>query len=96
MCTPALKRLCREYGVGTVSFRPGAKDRWRDAYIWQFDRSDTATVLANTLPFLQVKAEQAKLLLEFLAIHGHKQRGKNADRKNEIVVAIHLLNKKGA
>lgn len=96
MCTPVLKRLCTEYGIGLITFKPPGKDGWRDAFVWQFDREDTITVLTHTLPYLQVKGKQARLLIEFMTIHGCKQRGKNAERKQEIVRCLRDLNKRGA
>jgi hypothetical protein len=65
------------------------KERWKPLHVWDLNLTDTARILPELLPYLQVKRRHAELILQFA---GNK---KDRETRFEIVKEIRVLNKRG-
>jgi len=67
----ALGLLWREYPKGHLYLRPNAQTPWRPCFIFRLNHHYAYDFLRDTLPFVMVKREQAKVALAYLA---HRRR----------------------
>lgn len=82
MCDkPFLVKMKEEFKCGTLQVRQRFKDnnKHRDLHKWMIqNQKDTQRILENIEPYLIIKREKAKIILEFL-----KYRENYLNRKNE-------------
>jgi len=71
------------------------KEGWKDRWAWSSRGKHIKPILENILPFLKIKHQQAKLVLEFIELrdfYAYKIKG-FAPEELEIVRQIYNLNK---
>jgi len=61
---PVLKYVQSCLG-GTIHFIPQRNKRWHASWVWKASTKEAATIIEKLLPYLRVKAKQAKLLIEY-------------------------------
>lgn len=77
---------------GGVYYSRDRKDKWAVAYEWRpKGKKNREEILLGILPYLVIKAEQAKLALEFLRL-GHVENPQERDR---LYQQSRLLNRRG-
>lgn len=98
-----LKRLQREYGGGLNVMR-AATDRWEEAWTLTLTGARAADMLTRILPYLRLKAEQARLTLTVWEIRNELPpmadgrrywTDEAAARAERIRLRMHELNAKG-
>ena len=85
--------LVQHFGGNIHTNNPTDKLRHAIAYSWYFsgDAHDKEKLLLAIMPYLIVKKEQAKILLEFFRISGEK----NPEKRENLYQQIHALNRRG-
>lgn len=82
-------------GVGGVSLQRKASDNRKAAYQWQIGAEGARSVLVQVLPYLVIKADRARLVIDFQT--RLRQPALKADRtwQHEAVAAVRALNARG-
>ncbi|QFP94446.1 LAGLIDADG endonuclease [Gordonia phage Keitabear] len=100
---PLLTQLHDEWGGSLTRSRP-ATARWSAAWVWVLTGSDAVAMLNEVHPFLRMKQEQARLVLEVEHVRASLPRRPNGsgswtDEAREtcatIKTRLHALNAKG-
>ena len=110
---PCLEFFKTLYGGEIYNIHDRRKDKrgtnWAEAYDWYCPVSSSERLLCDLLPYLRLKQEQAKILLEFIRSKKGFARKTNAGRntgsapltdeeinhREKLRVAVQLLNSKG-
>lgn len=88
-------------GIGSIADcgrGRGYSDNWKPVYKWIMWADDIREFLPEILPYLVIKQEQAKLMLESLAIIGSRWHPLSVEQKThraEIIAKMRLLNARG-
>lgn len=87
-------------GIGTVSPKTHTNKRHKRTYVWKLDRHEMAAFLNRILPFLVIKEDQARLLLEMLNLENPNSPCDRVDPKVNITREfiwreLSALNKRG-
>jgi hypothetical protein len=96
----ALMELFQSEFGGSIVRRQKVKENHKQTYYWRLGDRKAAAYCEQILPYLLVKKEQAKLLIEFMAgVHGAEQKGQGAklsqeecDRREAIYMRYKALN----
>jgi LAGLIDADG endonuclease len=86
-----MKKLVQHFGGGFLCKRE-ATEKHKASYEWRpKGKQNTKLLILAVLPYLLIKAEQAKLILEWLDLgYGSQQR------REEIITRLNILNQKGS
>jgi hypothetical protein len=86
-----MQKLVQHFGGGFLCKRE-ATEKHKASYEWRpKGKRNTQLLLLGTLPHLMIKAEQAKLLLEWIDLGYGQQK-----RRDEIIGRLNILNQKGS
>lgn len=89
---PLIDWLQQKFG-GSVYLSKKSTAKTKEAYMWRvLKKKDIEILLLATLPYLVVKREQAKLLLEFVRLSREAQ----SDTRRHLYERLRKLNSRGA
>jgi hypothetical protein len=88
-----IKWLLEKFGGNVHAHPPKDPIKHAKAYSWYFsgDAHDKETLLLALMPYLIVKKDQAKILVDFFRMSGQI----NPERREELCSKIQLLNRRG-
>jgi len=68
---------------------------WKITYVWRLQHSAAIELTRKLLPYLKVKAPQARLIIEFGETRPGSGKRLEPEKINSFIQRMHLLNKKG-
>lgn len=75
MCDPLfIYQLAKDFSFGRVVVRPQRHSKWKKSAEWRFGSNCCREILPKILPYLRVKKQEAKMLMEYLSLAKHIPR----------------------
>ena len=104
-CHPGPIELFEEYFGGKRRYRERENPRWRPIYEWKLTATKAANAITMLLPYLRVKDEQARIILQLQEIKGRNNaaflrwhpdvKASQIEEMAKLKEACGLLNKRG-